>query len=359
MEFVLREEQEELRALAAAIFGDSATRERLKRVEATDDRFDRELWQVLGAAGLLGAVVPTELGGKGLGLVELALLCEQHGRYVPFVPLPWTAAAALAIAAHGTADQRARWLPGACRGELVLTAALPASVNVAVEDGHLSGAVTGAPYAHVAAAILVAVDGSLYAVDPTSPGVALVPAETTALEIAGNLILDGAPGERLGTVGAGTWMWERLAVALAGVQAGVTGAALRMTADYVSTRRQFGRPLSSFQGVALTAADGYIDTAAIWTTVLNAAWRLDRGDDAAAEVLTAAWWAAEGGHRCVRLTQHLHGGVGADVDYPVSRYFLWGKQIELMLGGSATLARLGDLLAMTPSPPQVAGCDAE
>ena len=60
----------------------------------------------------------------------------------------------------------------------------------------------------------------------------------------------------------------------------------------------------------------------------------------------AKWWASEGGSRVVHTTQHLHGGMGADVDYPIHRYFLWGKQLEVTLGGAgAWLARLGDRLA--------------
>ena len=46
----------------------------------------------------------------------------------------------------------------------------------------------------------------------------------------------------------------------------------------------------------------------------------------------ASWFAAEAGQRAVFATQHLHGGIGADISYPIHRYFLWGKQIELMLG---------------------------
>jgi len=82
---------------------------------------------------------------------------------------------------------------------------------------------------------------------------------------------------------------------------------------------------------------------------LQAAWSLDAGVDAALAVQTAAWWAAEGGQHCVHVTQHLHGGMGADVTYPVHRYFLWGTQIELLVGGgSALLASLGDALADRP-----------
>ena len=77
-------------------------------------------------------------------------------------------------------------------------------------------------------------------------------------------------------------------------------------------------------------------------TTWQAAWRLDNGLDAARAVNVASWFAAESGQRVVFATQHLHGGMGADISYPIHRYFLWGKQIELLLGSpSAQLARLG------------------
>jgi alkylation response protein AidB-like acyl-CoA dehydrogenase len=81
-------------------------------------------------------------------------------------------------------------------------------------------------------------------------------------------------------------------------------------------------------------------------TLWQAAWRLAEGLPATDEVLVAKWWAAEGGHRVVHRTQHLHGGMGADIDYPVHRYFLWGKQLEVTLGGATeTLERLGAVVA--------------
>jgi alkylation response protein AidB-like acyl-CoA dehydrogenase len=119
-----------------------------------------------------------------------------------------------------------------------------------------------------------------------------------------------------------------------------------MAAAYTSNREQFGRPLSTFQGVALRAADAYIDTEAMRATLWQAAWRLSEGIDATQEVLVAKWWAADGGARVVHATQHLHGGLGADVDYPVHRYFLWGLQLADDLGpASAQLAQLGASLA--------------
>ena len=79
----------------------------------------------------------------------------------------------------------------------------------------------------------------------------------------------------------------------------------------------------------MRAADAAIDTEAIRVTTWQAAWRLDNGLDADRAVNVAAWFASEAGQRVVFATQHLHGGMGADISYPIHRYFLWGKQIEL------------------------------
>ncbi len=135
-------------------------------------------------------------------------------------------------------------------------------------------------------------------------------------------------------------------MALAALSLGACQEATRLAAEYTSSREQFGKPLSTNQGVALQAADAYIAMEAMRATLWQAAWRLDEGLDAAEAVEVANWWASEGGHRVVHITQHLHGGMGADVDYPVHRYFLWAKQVTDVLGGpSAHLARLGDLIA--------------
>src|SRR5207249_2215921 len=150
--------------------------------------------------------------------------------------------------------------------------------------------------------------------------------------------LDGGPA-------AVEWLRDRALTAIAAIQVGVAAEAMRMAAAYTSERKQFGRPLATFQGVALRAADAYIDVQAMQATLWQAAWRLNAGLDASREVAVAKWWAAEGGHRVVHAAQHLHGGMGADIDYPIHRYFLWGKQLEVMLGGgSQQLARLGALL---------------
>ncbi len=366
MDFHLSDEQVAVRDLAEQIFQGSVSPERVKTVEATDDRVDWDLWTTLADAGLLGLCLPEEVGGSGLGLLELGLILEQQGRVVAPVPLYATVAlGALAVAGWGTPEQQQAWLPGVVAGDTLLTAALAEpGVNdprrpaaTATRDGdqwRLDGVQPAVPAAHVAARVLVpaCTDAgvAVFLVDPGGAGVTRERAVTTNREVHPHLHLDGAAAEPLGSVDAGertlAWMLDRALLGLCALQVGVCEAAIKLAAEYTSQRNQFGKPLSTFQGVALRAADGYIWTESIRVTMQQAAWRLDAGREATADVLVAKWWASDGGQRVVHNAQHLHGGLGADVDYPVHRYFLWGKQIEDTLGGaSAQLARLGQTLA--------------
>jgi alkylation response protein AidB-like acyl-CoA dehydrogenase len=372
VDFTFSEEQDAVRDLAAQIFEGHATVERVKEVERSEERVDRELWRALADAGLLAIAVPDEHGGSGLGLVEVCLLLEQQGRRVAPVPLwPTLVLGAPAIAELGSPEQQQSWLPGVATGEVVLTAALaePGANDslrpqvAATRDGNgwrLDGEKPNVPAGHVADRVLVPAStggGELgvFLVDPAGPGTERTVAVTTDRSKVAHLSFAGALAERLGAEDldgrrATAWMLDRALVGLCATQVGVAEGALRMAADYTSERQQFGRPLSTFQGVALKAADAYIDTEAMRVTLWQAAWRLTAGLDATNEVMVAKWWASEGGQRVVHITQHLHGGMGADVDYPVHRYFLWGKQIEDTLGGaSAQLSRLGRALAEAPA----------
>ena len=346
----------------------------MKATEDSEERFDRALWAELAKADLLGLAVPEADGGGGFGMVELCLLLAAQGQVVAPVPL-WATLVlgAHALAEFGSDELRARWLPGVASGDVVLTAALAdAAADVSTggpgtpavvatlrkkKGGYkLSGTAIAVPFAHVADRVLVpaATPGGgtvVAAVDPGADGVRVERAVTTNREVHPHLHFDGlavAEGDLLagGDAARGpavlAWMLERAWTGLAALQVGVAEAALARAAEYLNTREQFGKPLSTFQGTMLRAADAAIDTEAIRVTLWQAAWRLDHGLDAHRAVAVAIWFASDAGQRVVHATQHLHGGMGADVDYPVHRYFLWGKQIELLLGsGSSQLARLG------------------
>ncbi|MFK0147829.1 acyl-CoA dehydrogenase family protein [Streptomyces griseus] len=340
MDFTPSEEQSAAQGLAARVFGDLSTHERLA---AAGTGTDAHLWKELCAAGLPGAV-------EDIGLLGLVLLLEEQGRTTAQVPFAVTCVyGLLAVAEHGTAEQRERLLPGLRDGTAVATGAFPARGGVHIaEEGALYGAVPWVPWLRDATQVLVAdADRALWIVGADTPGVTVVPVETTAPWSAGRLVLDGVRGERLGggpEVYAAVLASAR--TAFAGLQAGVCAGSLARAVHHTVTREQFGRPLSTNQGVLLRAADAHMDTEAIRVTAYEAAWRRDDGREYGAAALTAAWWASEAGKRVVHAGQHLHGGTGADLDHPVHRHFLWGRQLDAYLGcGSEVLEELGLLLA--------------
>lgn len=341
MDFHPTEEQAAAAGLAAQIFRDLATHDRLT---AAGTGSDAELWKALAASGLVSAV-------QDVGLLGLVLLLEEQGRTTAQVPYAATCAyGVLPVAAHGSAEQRARLLPALGSGEAVATGAFPARRRVtAAADGLLTGTVPAVPWLREATHVLVPdTDRTLWLVRTDAPGVSVAPVETTAPWSAGRLTLAGAGAERLGTGGPEAYD-ATLAVArtaFAGLQAGVCAGSLARAVEHTSTREQFGRPLSTHQGVMLRAADAHMDTEAIRVTAYEAAWRIDQGLPAREHALTAAWWASEAGKRVVHAGQHLHGGTGADLDHPVHRHFLWGRQLDAYLGcGSELLAELGAVLA--------------
>lgn len=339
MDFHPTEEQAAAAGLAARIFRDLATHERLA---AAGTGSDAELWKALTSAGLTSAV-------EDIGLLGLVLLLEEQGRTTAQVPYAATCAyGVLPVAAHGTPEQRARLLPALGSGEAVATGAFPERGRfAAATDGRLTGTAPVVPWLRDATHVLVPDTGrALWLVRTDAPGAGVRPVETTAPWAAGSLTLDGVRAERLGGPEAYERVLGAARTAFAGLQAGVCAGSLARAVEYTSTREQFGRPLSTNQGVMLRAADAYMDTEAIRVTAYEAAWRTDEGLPARDHALTAAWWASEAGKRVVHAGQHLHGGTGADLDHPVHRHFLWGRQLDAYLGcGGELLAELGDLLS--------------
>lgn len=356
MDFTLGEELTAVRDLASEIFTDTATTERVRAVESTG--IDEKLWQSLAEAGLLGIALPEDHGGAGLGMGALCVLLREQGKRVAPVPLWPSAVAALVLAAHGSEQQR-ELLSSVANGSARLTLALeefgaadPASPECVAErtgsGWSLTGTKASVPVPEGARAVLVSASGphgpGLFLADPA--GLTWEAADTTSHQPCGHLRLDGAPAEAVGGPAALHDALHRAYVALAAVQLGVAEGALRHAASYLSERRQFGRPLATFQAVAHQLADCYIDIEAMSVTMWNAVTHLDAGEPAERVALVAKWWATDAGQRVVHRVQHLHGGIGVDIDYPVHRHYLWGKQIAGTLGGpSADIDRLGSVLA--------------
>jgi alkylation response protein AidB-like acyl-CoA dehydrogenase len=228
----------------------------------------------------------------------------------------------------------------------------------AVGDAHrLTGSRALVGYGPVADAFLVAAETDsgvkVFLVAAGDAGVSMTSLDTTGHGSVGHLDLQAVELDASRLVGGeevASWLTTRGTLARSAFQLGVLERALELTAEYAREREQFDRPIGSFQAVGQRLADGYIDIKGLRLTVTQAAWRLSEDLPADLEVGTAAFWAAEAGHRVAHTAVHVHGGVGIDIDHPVHRYFLAAKQTEFAVGGATgQLLRIGRELAETPA----------
>ncbi|MET9626506.1 acyl-CoA dehydrogenase [Lentzea sp. NPDC006480] len=297
MDFTLTEAQRELAALTRKILDSSDTP-----------------WLDLVKSG----VVPES--PDEFGVLEHCAVLVELGRAVATVPYLPTVLAQQALAQFDTPR------PGT-----VLSVALAEDQN---------GAKTAVPFATTASAFLVAHDDQVFLVEADELDISaqeLVDgSDAGTFEFTGGKLIEGLTPE---------WLITRYTVGLCAYQLGVTERALELTAEYARTRVQFDRPIGSFQAVAQRLADAYIDVAAIRLTLWQAAWRLSEGLDAAAEVATAKFWAADAGHRVAHTAVHVHGGTGIDMSHEVHKYFTAAKRAEFELGGAtAQLLKLSAVL---------------
>ncbi|MFJ6389271.1 acyl-CoA dehydrogenase family protein [Streptomyces sp. NPDC091972] len=378
MDFTFSEEQQAAAEAARGVFAGvapDAVPSPALTTGAVADEFDRALWARLADADLLSLLSDQEYGGAGLDAVALCLVLREAAKVLARVPLLENSAAMAAVQAYGGPELRGALLERAGRGEIVLTVASsgrtghdPAELAVTArrEEGEepgwiLDGVQTAVPWAYDADFVVVPAHTAggrtvLALVPRVHEGVVLGEQFSTSGERLGELRLESvriAARDVIDVEGAWEWLRDLLTTGTCALALGLGERVLRMTSEYTGQRVQFGFPVATFQAVAVQAADRYIDLRAMEVTLWQAAWRLASGArgtlPVAGDVAVAKIWASEGVRRVVQTAQHLHGGFGADVDYPLHRYHAWAKHLELSLGPAAAHEEaLGELLAAHP-----------
>jgi alkylation response protein AidB-like acyl-CoA dehydrogenase len=340
VDFTLDETQREIAALAAAVL---------------DKEPGDQVWRALAEAGLLALALPSELDGDGLGIAEVALVLTEIGRAAAEVPALSLALGLLPLRELGTPRQRAELLPEIAAGSAVVTAAVhepsapmparPATTAVA-ENGSwaLSGVKTTVPYAAEATRILVPASlpggTGVFVVDPHADGVTVTGSAVrleNVIATDADLLRDREPGQAIATL-------HRYALAGAAALAdGALAGALALTTEHIGRREQFGKPLATFQAVALQIADVYIASRTLHLAALSAVWRMAAGLDAQADLDIAAYWLAGQAPEAIAVCHHLHGGLGVDITYPLHRYYTLLTELSRFVAGAEE--RLGELVS--------------
>jgi 3-oxo-4-pregnene-20-carboxyl-CoA dehydrogenase alpha subunit len=304
---------------------------------------ERDLtWQALVDGGVTALPVPERLGGDGVGLPEVATVLTEAGRRGAITPaLATLGFGVVPLLDLASEEQQDRFLAGVAKGGALTAAlnepgaALPDRPATMFVNGRLSGTKIGVAYAEQADWMIVTADSAVVVVSPKADGVRLVRTPTSnGSEEYTVTFGDVAVGESDVLAGAHAHRVNQLALAVMGAYAdGLVAGALRLTADYVANRKQFGKPLSTFQTVAAQLSEVYIASRTIDLAAKSVVWRLSEGRDADDDLDVLGYWIASQAPPVMQTCHHLHGGMGMDITYPMHRYYSTIKDLTRLLGG--------------------------
>jgi alkylation response protein AidB-like acyl-CoA dehydrogenase len=338
------EEQELLRDTVRELCAKHSSVDIVRALEDDPTGFRRELWDELAKTGLIGLTVAEEHGGAGLGPLELAIVYEELGRAI--APTPHLVSAVVSagiLAAGGTDEQKAAWLPKIASGESIVTLAWhepesssgPVGINLRADGDSLTGTKILVPYASSAERLLVLARSSdgigVWLVDPSSPGVTLTQTFSMGSEADYQVELSSAPGERLPGDG-----WAHLEsalddglIAIASAAIGGAERAHEMSVEYAKERVQFDRPIGSFQAIAHPLADIATEVEGGRVLVYEAAWRRSMGIAMGPLAAMAKLYACDVFRRATKVGQQVFGGIGFTRDIDMQLYFRRAKQLEI------------------------------
>lgn len=354
MDFAFNEEQRAIEEMATSLFHDACTDDFLREfVESGSTSMD-DLWASCIETGLHSLYIPENAGGSGLGMTELMLVLQAQGSALGLVPL-WRHQLAASVMAEYGDDALMSLVLAAAEGGNLLTLADPAAAPVAAQwqgDSLLvHGTVNAVAEASRAEAAVIKVtlddEQRLLTLPITSAGITLIEGVMTQGESVADIQCQQVtvPAVNLLAADASAWLQPRAIAALCAQQLGISEHQLKRTVEYISERRQFERQIGAFQAVQMTMADCTVALEALRSSLWQLVYRLDEGLGCDSEALATAFQASEAGHLIGHKAQHVHGGFGVDITYPIHRYLYWSRAIRLALGGSGdTLTQLGDWL---------------
>ena len=355
MEFGLNESQEILKESARKFFAGECPMAAVRRWMESDTAFDPSLWSKLAEQGYTGIIFPEEYGGVGLGIVEFALLMEEAGRAL--LPGPFFSTVALGgttLHALGSTEQKKKYLEPICHGKARATLAFAensaswdaAELQMTATNGRLSGEKLFVTDAAAADWIIMVARNGVFLVDAKSDGLRISPmAGMDFTRRLYSIAFDGAAAEKLGETAA---LARALDVATVGLAAELVGGmqrSLEITVQYAKTRKQFGKPIGSFQAVQHHCADMYVETESARSAVYYAAWALqEHSADAAAAVSIAKIYASDAARTVGNRGIQVHGGMGFTWENDLHLYYRRAKASETFLGDATfhreRLARL-------------------
>jgi alkylation response protein AidB-like acyl-CoA dehydrogenase len=345
MQFGLSESQEFLKDSARQFFAGECPSAEMRRLMETDTAYDAALWSKLTDQGYTGIIFPEAYGGVGLGKVELMLLMEEAGRAL--LPGPFFSTVVLAgsvLDAVASQARKEKYLAPICHGAARATVAIlessaswnPRDVQLAASNGKLTGEKYFVSDAAVADFIIVVASNGVFAVNAKAPGLKISP--MIAMDLTRKLYVvafNNTPAEE---ISATTDLARAFDVATAALCAELVGGMQRtldITVEYAKTRKQFGKPIGTFQAVQHQCADMYLETESSRSAVYYAGWALEENSpDASTAVSIAKMYASDAARTVGNRGIQIHGGMGFTWENDVHLYYRRAKGSETAFGDS-------------------------
>jgi alkylation response protein AidB-like acyl-CoA dehydrogenase len=346
MQFGLNESQELLRSNARKFFAAECPMEAVRKLMETETAFDEALWAKMAEQGYTGIIFPEEFGGVGLGTVDLILLMEEAGRALLPGPLFSTVAlAGAAINAVASAEQKKKYLEPICEGTARATLAYleaaadwdASALTMTATSGKLNGEKLFVTDAAVADLIVVAAKNGVYVVDAKAPGLKIE--SMKGIDMTRKIYavaFKDTPAEKIGEVAG---LAKAMNIATAALSAELVGGMQRtldITVEYAKVRKQFGKPIGSYQAVQHQCADMYLETESARSASYYAAWTLQENvAEAPMAAAIAKMYASDAGRTVGNRGIQVHGGMGFTWENDIQLYYKRAKASETMLGDAS------------------------
>lgn len=356
MDFSLSEDQRAIGEMADGLFRDNCSDEQMRDYDLAAKPFMDDVWQTCIETGLHALAIPEQFGGSGLGMTELFCVLEAQGASLAQVPI-WEHQLAAYCLAEFAGEAHRPLLEQAASGEGLLAVALNAlnsslGIELRLDGLSLQGQVGAVAYAAQAQRLLVLAESAtgpcLVVLDPHAQGVRLVEGVANNGVAVADVYCDKVNVAEVDVLplAATEWLEQRAIAALASLQLGVSVEQITRTAEYLKEREQFGRAIGTFQAVQMTMADCHIAVEALRSTLYQLLYRLDAGLPSPSEAFATQYLSCEAAHLVGHKTQHVHGGIGVDLTYPIHRFLYWSRHLSMVLGSSSgSIERLGNWLA--------------
>ena len=365
MDLALSEEQEMLKTMAHDFLTDKLPKTVVKEIEESEEGYSPELWKEVAGLGWMGLAFPEKYGGSDMSFLDLAILLEEMGRAC--LPGPYFSTVVLgglSILDIGSEEQKQEYLPKIANGEAIFTLALTepsasydaggieTKATANKDDYIINGTKLFVPDANVADYMLVvarteakskAEEGiTIFIVDAKSPGISHTVLKTIANDKLCEVVFDQVKVPKENILGELNQGWkevqkiiQRAAVAKCCEMVGCIQQALDMTVDYAKERKQYDRPIGSFQVIQHYCADMATDVDGTRLSTYQAAWMLSEGLPCTQEVAIAKAWAGEACQRVMALAHQIHGAIGVTIDHDLQYYTRRAKAAEVSFGDAS------------------------